>query len=281
MQPRGEHHATDGLGTVRIPVLSLLWQYRLFILNMVRREFRARYLRSLLGVFWSVLTPLATILVYLVVFSAVMRGRLPGGRGDSLTYGLFLCTGILIWGFFAEVVTRCQNVFVENANLLKKLDFPRLTLPIVVLLNAFVNFAFVSAVFIVLLYVVDRLPGAVLVACLPLLVVQQAFAVGTGVLLGTLHVFFRDIGEMVTVLMNLWFWGTPIVYHVGIMPQRVREILELNPLTQLFLGYQRIVVEGQWPVWTGLWYPVTAAIVTVVLGFVVFRKLSGEMVDEL
>lgn len=280
MSARG-NRPSHAFGSVRVPVLSAAWRYRRFILNMVRREFRSRYLRSLLGVFWSVLTPLATILVYLVVFSAVMRGRLPGGRGDSLTYGLFLCTGILIWGFFAEVVTRCQTVFVEHANLLKKLDFPRMTLPIIVLANAFVNFAFVAVVFVLLLFAVDRFPGLVLLACVPLLVVQQAFAVGIGVLFGTLHVFFRDIGEMVTVLMNLWFWGTPIVYHVGIMPERVREILELNPLTHLFIAYQEIVVDGRWPDWPGLWYPAVVAAVAVVLGVVVFRKLSGEMVDEL
>jgi lipopolysaccharide transport system permease protein len=257
-----------------------LWEYRSFVLNMVRREFRARYLGSLLGPAWSVLTPLATILIYLVVFSAVLKGRLPGA-GDPLSFGIYLCTGILVWGFFAEVVTRCQTVFVESANLLKKLAFPRITLPVIVLLNALVNFAIVGALFLLLLVGVGRFPGPVVLAALPLLVVQQGFAIGLGILFGTVYVFFRDVGQFVVVLMNLWFWGTPIVYHVSILPSWAQEILRFNPLTALFVGYQRIFIERLPPLWSDLWVSVVAMVLALLLGLVSFRRLSGEMVDEL
>lgn len=261
-------------------MLQALWVYRKFVLGMVGREFHSRYLGSLLGVVWAFLTPLATILIYLVVFSAVMRGRLPGA-GDPLSYGLFLCTGILVWGFFAEVVTRCQTVFVENANLLKKMSFPRITLPVIVLLTAALNFLLVTMVFLVLLVVVGRFPGVALVAFVPLLAIQQGFAAGLGILLGTLHVFFRDVGQAWTVMLNLWFWGTPIVYHLDILPERVRGVIEWNPLTPLFRAYQGIVLDGAWPAWEGLLHPVVAAIVTLAVGLFAFRRLSGQMVDEL
>jgi lipopolysaccharide transport system permease protein len=262
-------------------MLQALWVYRKFVLGMVGREFRARYMGSLLGAAWAVLTPLATILVYLVVFSAVMRGRLPGGSGDSLAYGLFLCTGILIWGYFAEVVGRCQVVFVESANLLKKMSFPRITLPVIVLLNASLNFLFVAVLFLVLLVAVGRFPGTALLAFLPLLAVQQAFAVGLGILLGTLHVFFRDVGQLWMVVLNLWFWSTPIVYHVDILPERFRRFLAWNPLTSLFESYQGIVLQGAWPAPGRLALPAATAAIAVLLGLVVFRRLSGQMVDEL
>ena len=113
-------------------MLQALWVYRKFVFSMVGREFRSRYLGSLLGAVWAVLSPLAIILIYLVIFSAVMAGKLPGDKGDSLSYGIFLCTGILIWQFFAEVVGKCQTIFVEYANLLKKMSFPRITLPVIV-----------------------------------------------------------------------------------------------------------------------------------------------------
>ena len=261
-------------------MLQALWVYRKFVFGMVAREFHSRYLGSLLGVVWAFLTPLATILIYLVVFSAVMRGRLPGA-GDPLSYGLYLCTGILIWGFFAEVVTKCQTVFVESANLLKKMSFPRITLPVIVLLTAIVNFLLVTAVFLVLLVVVGRWPGVQLVAFVPLLVIQQGFAIGLGILLGTLHVFFRDIGQAWTVMLNLWFWGTPIVYHLDILPEKVSSIIRWNPLTPLFSAYQAIVLGSAWPEWGTLLHPVIAAIVALGLGLLAFRKLSGEMVDEL
>ncbi len=265
-------------------MLEALWVFRKFVFGMVSREFRGRYLGSLLGGMWAILTPLATILIYLIVFSAVMRGKLPSAasaQGDSLSYGLFLCTGILVWGFFAEVVGRCQVVFVESANLLKKMSFPRITLPVIVLLSAALNFLLVAIVFVILLLVVERFPGEAMLAFLPLLVVQQGFAVGLGILLGTLHVFFRDVGQFWAVLLNLWFWSTPIVYPIAILPENVRDVLAWNPLTPLFLSYQQIVLDNAWPAWGDLGLPLGAALLFAVAGLLVFRKLSGEMVDEL
>lgn len=265
-------------------MLEALWVFRKFVFGMVGREFRGRYLGSLLGGAWALLTPLATILIYLIVFSAIMRGKLPsaaGSQGDSLSYGLFLCTGILVWGFFAEVVGRCQTVFVESANLLKKMSFPRITLPMIVLLSAALNFALVTVVFVALLLVVQRFPGESIIAFLPLLIVQQGLAVGLGILLGTLHVFFRDVGQFWSVLLNLWFWSTPIVYPLAILPERMRDILAWNPLTPLFLSYQKIILDNAWPSWSDLGLPIAFAVVFMTLGLIVFRKLSGEMVDEL
>ena len=281
-EPECEHRAVSVTVTRSgLPgMLQALWVYRKFVLGMVAREFHSRYLGSLLGVVWAVLTPLATILIYLVVFSAVMRGRLPGA-GDPLSYGLYLCTGILVWGFFAEVVTKCQTVFIENANLLKKMSFPRITLPVIVLLTGMVNFLLVTVVFLILLLVVGRFPGVPLIAFVPLLAIQQGFAIGLGILLGTLHVFFRDVGQAWIVMLNLWFWGTPIVYHLDILPERVRAIILWNPLTPLFRAYQGIVIDGAWPQWGDLLQPVVAATVTLTVGLLVFRRLSGQMVDEL
>ena len=261
-------------------MLQALWVYRRFVFSMVGREFRSRYLGSLLGAVWAVLSPLALILIYLVIFSAVMRGKLPGPAGDSLSYGIFLCTGILIWGFFAEVVSKCQVVFVEYANLLKKMSFPRITLPVIVLLTAIVNFSLVAGLFLILLIVVQRFPGAAMLAFVPLLALQAGFATGLGILLGTLHVFFRDIGQAWTVFLNLWFWTTPIVYHISILDE-YQDLLLWNPLTPLFLAYQAIVLENRWPDWSSLWWPMLVTAIFLGLGLVAFRRLTGEMVDEL
>ena len=261
-------------------ILQALWVYRKFVFSMVAREFRSRYQGSLLSYLWAILTPVLTIAIYLGVFSLVMRGRFPGAD-DPLSYGLFLCTGILVWGFFAEVVSKSQAVFVDSANLLKKMNFPRITLPIIVLLSGMINFALVGAVFIVLLLVLGRFPGAAVLAFVPLLAIQQGFAIGLGILLGTLHVFFRDIGQLWLVVVNLWFWLTPIVYHVDILPERFRALSRWNPLTPLFLAYQDIVLENAWPRWSELGLSAMAAVVFLALGLLTFRRLSGEMVDEL
>ena len=266
-----------------VGMLQALWLYRKFVFSMVGREFRGRYFGSLLGVFWAVLTPLATILIYLVIFAAVLGAKLPGGRGDdTLSYGIFLCTGILSWTYFLETVSKCQTIFLEYANLLKKMSFPRITLPVIVLLSATLNFVLISAVFIVILLILGRFPGPAILGFLPLLLIQQGLAIGLGILLGTLHVFFRDIGQVWTVVMNLWFWVTPIVYDMEIVRSDIAQrLIGFNPLASLFLGYQRIVVHGRWPAWNELGYPITTAVLLLVLGLFTFRRLSPEMVDEL
>ena len=139
---------------MRAALLHSAWMYRGFILGSVQREFQTRYQNSLLGALWTVLNPLAMILVYTVVFSQLMQARLPG-VANGLAYGIYLCAGILTWGLFAEIIGRCQSVFLEHANLLKKLSFPRICLPLVVVLNALVNFAIIFALFLGFLLVTN------------------------------------------------------------------------------------------------------------------------------
>jgi len=116
-------------------MVHALWAYRGFILGSVKREFQSKYRNSLLGAAWTVINPLAMIVVYTVIFAQVMKARLPG-VDSTFAYSIYLCSGVLTWGLFAEIAGRAQNIFLEHANLLKKLSFPRLCLPTVVVLNA-------------------------------------------------------------------------------------------------------------------------------------------------
>jgi lipopolysaccharide transport system permease protein len=118
-------------------------------------------------------------------------------------------------------------------------------------------------------------------AFLPLLLIQQTFAVGLGMLLGTLNVFFRDVGQFVGIVLQFWFWLTPIVYPVTILPERIRSVIELNPMTRMVASYQQIILHGHWPHWEQLQFHTIGALITLILGFIVFHKLSGEIVDEL
>jgi ABC-type polysaccharide/polyol phosphate export permease len=133
-------------------LLSSLWQYRNYIIGSVKREFELRYTRSVLGFVWTVLEPLSMIIVYTLIFSTVMKARLPG-LDDSWSYAIYLCMGILFWTLFAEIVNRCQTMFISEVSLLKKTSFPRLSLPCVILLSAAVNFViFFALVFPVFVF---------------------------------------------------------------------------------------------------------------------------------
>ncbi len=261
-------------------LLRGIWTYRGFILGSVRRDFEARYRNTMLGAAWAVLSPLAMILVYTLVFSQVMHSRLPGST-STYAYSIYLCAGVLTWGLFAEITTRGQVMFLENSNLLKKISFPRISLPIIVVANALVNFAVVFALFTVFLVLSGQFVGLPFVALLPVLALQVLFSIGLALVLGVLNVFFRDVGQFFTVAVQFWFWLTPVVYPASIVPASMQPWLAWNPLTPIIQSYQRVLVEGLWPQWERLAWPLAAALLLCVLGWRLFRKRANEMVDEL
>lgn len=263
-----------------ISILRALWSYRGFIFSSVRREFQSRYRNSVLGAAWLLLNPLAMITVYTVIFSEVMRARLPG-VDSAFAYSIYLCAGILTWGLFADLTGRAQNVFIENATLLKKLSFPRLCLPIIVAANSLLNFIIIFGLFTIFLVLTGNFPGWPYLALLPVLGIMIAFGLGLGILLGVLNVFFRDVGYAFGIFLQFWFWLTPIVYSPTILPERLRPLIHFNPMASIIMSCQDILVKGVWPEWSRL-LPVTVlALVLCVVGLQLFRRRAGEIVDEL
>lgn len=265
---------------ISINMANAAWRYRGFISGSVKREFQIKYRNSMLGAAWTVLNPLAMILVYTIIFSEVMGTRLPE-NSSRFSYSIYLCSGILTWGLFAEITTRSMSVFIENANLIKKLHFPRLCLPIIVVINACINFAIIFGLFLAFLVISGNFPNWVFVYFLPVLLLQILFSIGLGMTLGVLNVFFRDTGQFFTIALQFWFWFTPIVYSTSTLGSGPRHWLSWNPMTHIVTAYQAILVYGQQPDWSSL-APVTLlTIACCVLGMKLFRKRSGEMVDEL
>lgn len=254
--------------------------YRGFILSSVKREFQSKYRNSMLGAAWTVLNPLAMIVVYTVIFAQVMRAKLPG-VDSTFAYSIYLCAGTLTWGLFAEITGRGQSVFLEYANLIKKISFPRICLPIIVVCNASLNFAIIFGLFTVFLIISGNFPGWVYFAVFPVLAIQILFSIGLATILGVLNVFFRDVGQFFSIALQFWFWLTPIVYPIAILPENVRPLLAWNPMAPLIQAYQTILVNGAWPQWADLMPMTMISIVLCVIGMQLFRKRSGEMVDEL
>lgn len=263
-----------------VGLLRPLWLYRGFVLGSVKREFQSRYRNSLLGAAWAVINPLAMIVVYTVIFSQVMRSRLPEAD-HPFAYSIYLCSGILTWSYFAEVVSRGQNIFIENANLLKKINFPRVSLPIITVLNATISFLIGFSLFILFLLIAGAWPGWAVLGVIPVLLIQTLLAIAIGTTLGVLNVFFRDVGQLCNVLIQFWFWFTPVVYPVTILPQLLQDVLALNPMYPVVVAYHDIFVSGRMPEWQTLIYPSLLAFASCLLCANVFRKHVSDMVDEL
>jgi lipopolysaccharide transport system permease protein len=260
--------------------LRSLWLYRDFIFGSVRREFQSKYRNSLLGAAWTVINPMAMIVVYTVIFSQIMQAKLPGVN-HGFAYGIYLCAGSLTWGLFAEIVGRGQNIFLDNANLIKKISFPRSSLPVIAMLNAGVNFAMIFGLFLIFLSVADLWPGLVVASAIPVLLIQLIFAMGLGMTLGVLNVFFRDVGQFFGIFMQFWFWLTPVVYPADILPEHIQSLMTWNPMYPLIHAYQDIFVRAQWPVWSTMIYPLMLGLALCIFGSHLFREHVGEMVDEL
>ena len=239
-----------------------------------------RYRNSLLGPLWVIIQPMAMIVVYTVVFSQVMRAKLPG-VDTSFGYSIFLCSGILTWGLFADIGNRSQNIFLDNAGLLRKINFPRLCLPVVVVLNAAINFSIVFGLFTLFLLVSGNFPGVTFLALLPLLLILLTFATGMGMVLGVVNVFFRDVGQLFTLALQFWFWLTPVVYPLGVLPAVAQKLMQLNPMAPLIAGFQTSLVAKQWPDWGSLAYPAVLACGLCWLGLRLFRTLASDLLDEL
>jgi lipopolysaccharide transport system permease protein len=259
---------------------AAIWRYRGFVTGSVKREFQVRYRGSMLGSAWNVLNPLAMIAVYTIVFSRLMAPRVPG-VDSPFAYSIYLCAGIFSWGLFTEIVTRAQNVFLENANLIKKLSFPRICLPVVVVLSALLNFAIIFGLFAAFLVGTGNFPGVVFVALVPVLLVEIAFAIGLGVILGVLNVFFRDVGQFFGIVLQFWFWLTPIVYSPVILPEPIRHAMAWNPMAPIVEAFQRVIVNSQWPDWPSLLPVTVASVILCLFAARLFLRRSGEMVDEL
>jgi lipopolysaccharide transport system permease protein len=261
-------------------MLLAAWRYRFFIASSIKTELRSKFVRSSLGGLWMILNPLSQVLIFAFVLSAVLSAKLPGIT-NQYAYAIYLMAGTLGWSLFAEIVNRCLTLFIDNGNILKKLVFPRIALPLIVTGSALVNNVLLFVAILAIFGVLGHLPSMALIWLPVLMTINIALALGIGLGLGVLNVFMRDIGQVVPVLMQFLFWFTPVVYMANIIPEQYREWLAFNPMIPIINGYQNILLYNKEPDWTGLGVITLIALSLLAFSLVLFRKASPEMVDQL
>lgn len=260
--------------------LKNLWTYKHFIISSVKVDFSTRFARSKLGALWILLNPLAQVLMYALVLSSLMRAKLPG-VDSSFAYAIYLIAGMMMWALFNEIFLRCVDSFSANANIIKKIAFPKICLPIIVVLSAGVN----NAVFILASFLIFFCLGHFVgfnIFYIALLVLLTAFlAFGAGLFFAVINVFLRDISQILGILTQFLFWMTPIVYMVNILPQNYQGLLYFNPLTAIVEGYHNVILYDKAPELFGSLYPLVLGIFMMVLGIFVYLKANEEMADAL
>lgn len=260
--------------------LAGLWHFRGFIVGSVKREFQGRYRNSLFGAAWTVLNPLSMIAVYTLVFSQVMRAKLPG-VDSTFAYSVFLMAGLIPWGLFAEIVSRGQGMFLENANLIKKVSFPKSCLLLIIISGSMLNFIITLGLFVLIAWTLGVFPGWSLLGVIPLVALLIIIAGSLGLMLGVYNVFFRDAGQLTGIFLQFCFWLTPIVYAIDIIPESYRGWVSFNPLVPLYTGFQHVFVQGLLPNWLSLMPTIIFSILLLLSALAVFKKHMNDMVDEL
>ena len=261
-------------------MIRAAWAYRYFVFSSIVNEFRTRFTRSLLGGFWMILHPLAQVAIYSVVLSAVLSSKLPGIE-NRYAYAIYLMSGTLAWSLLSEVLGRCSNVFIDNGNLLKKMAFPKIALPIIVTGSALVSNVLVFVAIVIVFAVLGHFPAPAVLWLPVLTLIALALAVGFGLTLGIINVVVRDVGQLITIVLQFWFWLTPVVYTATMLPVQYQDWLLMNPMTGIVMGYQNILVYGRSPELSFLAYPTLLAVMALGLALFLYRRASDEMVDAL
>ncbi len=261
-------------------MLLTIWHYRHFILSSIKNEFVTRFARSRLGGAWMILHPLAQVAIYALILSAVLSAKLTG-IDSQYAYAIYLMAGMLGWSLFAEVFGRCLTVFIDNGNLLKKISFPRIALPLIVTGSALVNNALLFAAILIVFGLLGHRPDSTLLWIPLLTMLTLGLAIGLGLSLGIINVFVRDIGQITPILLQFWFWLTPIVYTTQMLPESYREAFLLNPMTGIVMGYQNILVYGKSPDPNLLAYPAGLALAALALALFLYRRAGEDMADVL
>ncbi len=250
-----------------------LWRYRELLGLLVWRDIAVRYKQTLMGAAWAVVQPLATMLIFTLVFGGL--ARLPS---EGVPYPVFVYAGVLPWLLFSSAVTLASLSVVSQAPLLTKVYFPRLFLPAAGVGVSLVDFTLSFAVYCGLLVWYDRLPGFGVLAVPPLVVLTAVTALGVGLFLASLTVQYRDVKHVVPFLMQIGLFLSPVVYPVTLVPEHWRWLLNLNPLTGL-IGAFRSALLGLPVDLSALAAAAAIAMGLLILGVWNFRRMERRFAD--
>jgi lipopolysaccharide transport system permease protein len=273
------------------PLWAEVWANRSILWLLTRRELKARYAGSMLGVMWNVIHPIVMIMIYILILGPIMKSKIGGGVGTGV-YVVHLCAGIIPWLVFQEIVTRCAATILENAGFIKKVAFPEVILHLTAVLNSLFVHAISYTAFILILLVVGPFPGARVLACFGILAAIAVFALGVGLVISVLNIYFRDVGQLVSIGLQVLFWFVPIVYFpslltgpgAGSFAHRLVRLMEWNPLLHFVRMSQWLFGDNPqeaWFSWSSLGVVVLAPVAALWLGLKVFNHFKRDVLDNI
>lgn len=256
--------------------LKEIYEYRDMVAGLVHRDLRGRYKGSFMGFLWNFINPLCQIIVYILVFSMIYKSNLDH-------YYIYLIVGMMPWNFFNESICQGAGCVFAQADMVKKIYFPREVLVISTVTSRFVNFLLSYLVAFVIILVSGFGFRPLLMLCwLPILfLIEYTFALGLSLILAAVDVYFRDVEYMTGVITMAWVWLTPIMYDIDIVPPSLAWLIRLNPMTPIIDCYHQVLYYKTFPAAGSLWQSAVVAVALLLIGELVFIRLERHFAEEL
>jgi lipopolysaccharide transport system permease protein len=248
------------------------------LIELTKRDFTERYSGSILGMLWTFIWPLVTMLVYFLVFSKIMGAKLPG-RTYVHGYGVYLIAGLAPWTTFASTITRISSLFVDKKHLITKINISLPTFPIYIVISETITFIITIFIYFIFLVFLDVGFHKTLLFLPFVFVSQQIFAYALGFFIATLQVFIRDLREVVGIVLFVWFWLNPIVYVFDILPEYVKSYIVYNPAFWFISAYQNIFVFHKPPNFHYLILLTILGHTILIIGYLMFKQLEKDLRD--
>jgi ABC-type polysaccharide/polyol phosphate export permease len=252
----------------------LFISYRELLFNLAHREISQRYKQSILGYAWVILNPLFQLVVMSFVFSTILRVT-----SVKVPYIIFLMVGLLPWNLFTTSLNSASNSLVGNSNLITKIYFPREILVYGAIMAKIVDFLY-SCVVLVIFFYFYKVQLNIMLLWVPLIfLIQLILMAGISLIVAAFNLFYRDIQYLVTLILMLWFYLTPVMYPVEMFPEKYRWIFSLNPMSVLINAYRQTILGGGMPNLVSLSIGFGISVAVFIFGYLLFKKLEGQFAD--
>jgi len=254
--------------------LKELYNYREMLSNLVKKDLRTRYKGSVLGFLWTFINPLLQLIVYTIVFSVILKSDIP-------KYYIHLFVALVPWLFFASALTSSASSIIGSKDLIKKIYFPRLIIPMSVVNGAFMNMIFsMIVVFVALIF--SGIGISKYILFLPIIMIlEYLLALGLAFIVSALNVYFRDLEHILGIVTMAWMYATPILYGIDMVPEKLRPIFNLNPMTPIIAAYRSILYYKTMPDLSHMGMILAWSIGFIVAGYFIFQKLQKNFAEEL
>lgn len=254
--------------------IRLFFFYRELLFNLAKREISQRYKQSVLGYFWVVFNPFLQLLVLSFVFSIIFRIS-----SFNVPYPVFLIVGLLPWNFFSISLSSSVNSLVGNASLITKIYFPREILVYGTIMAKIVDF-FYSCLILIIFFIYFKIPVTIaIIWIIPIFVIQLIFTAALSLIVASFNLFYRDIQYLLGLIINIWFYLTPVIYPIEQFPVKYRFIFQINPMSVIINAYRQVILGGKTPNLENLGIAGLISIIFFIISFFLFKKAEGKFAD--